>query len=157
EGFCLAFYSEKDVDKLTKFMKDKPVSEREIGTQILKEVIDYSESSVCRRKQILHYFGEDFDEEHCNNMCDNCASQRSYFDAQEALHQVLTFIKEGGDKFDDEHLLQVFLGESTQSITAYAHDKHRFFGIGAEQGETYWKSLLRQAVLHNFLEKDIDN
>src|SRR3546814_11684394 len=77
EGLCLAFYSEKDIEKLTKFMKDKPVSEREIGTQILKEVIDYSESSVCRRKQILHYFGENFDETGCNSMCDNCSAERS--------------------------------------------------------------------------------
>jgi ATP-dependent DNA helicase RecQ len=79
DGYCLAFYSEKDVEKLTKFMKDKPVAEREIGTQILKEVIDYSESAVCRRKQILHYFGENFDEQGCSNMCDNCRSEKRIF------------------------------------------------------------------------------
>lgn len=157
EGHCLAFYSEKDIDKLTKFMKDKPVSEREIGTQILKEVIDYSESSVCRRKQILHYFGEDFDDEECNSMCDNCNSERTYFDAKEPLLQVLGFIREQGDRFDDEHVINVFLGQGNQTIVSYKHDEHPFFGSGAEQGEIYWKSLLRQAVLHNFLEKDIDN
>src|SRR5690606_40073223 len=94
EGLCLAFYSEKDIEKLTKFMKDKPVSEREIGTQILKEVIDYSESSVCRRKQILYYFGEKFDETGCNNMCDNCRTPKTYFEAEENLLKVLGFIEE---------------------------------------------------------------
>lgn len=157
EGLCLAFYSEKDIEKLTKFMKDKPVSEREIGTQILKEVIDYSESSVCRRKQILHYFGENFDAEKCHGMCDNCQAERVYFDATESLTQVLEFIKEQGDRFDDQHIIRVFMGQSNQAVTNYGHDTHRFYGTGKEQGEIYWKSLFRQAVLGNFVEKDIDN
>lgn len=157
EGLCLAFYSEKDIEKLTKFMKDKPVSEREIGTQILKEVIDYSESSVCRRKQILHYFGENFDAEKCNGMCDNCQAEQVYFDATESLTQVLEFIKEQGDRFDDQHVIRVFMGQSNQAVTNYEHDTHRFYGTGKEQGEIYWKSLFRQAVLGNFVEKDIDN
>lgn len=157
EGLCLAFYSEKDIEKLTKFMKDKPVSEREIGTQILKEVIDYSESSVCRRKQILHYFGENFDAEKCNGMCDNCQAEQVYFDATESLTQVLEFIKEQGDRFDDQHIIRVFMGQSNQAVTNYEHDTHRFYGTGKEQGEIYWKSLFRQAVLGNFVEKDIDN
>lgn len=157
EGYCLAFYSEKDIEKLTKFMKDKPVSEREIGTQILKEVIDYSESSVCRRKQILHYFGENFDEAGCNDMCDNCNSERTYFDAKDALLDTLEFIREQGDKFDDHHIIKVFLGLSNQAVASYKHDGHRLFGTGREDGENYWKSVFRQAVLNNFLEKDIDN
>ncbi len=157
EGYCLAFYSEKDIEKLTKFMKDKPVSEREIGTQILKEVIDYSESSVCRRKQILHYFGENFDEAGCNDMCDNCNSERTYFDAKDALLDTLEFIREQGDKFDDHHIIKVFMGLSNQAVASYKHDEHRLFGTGREDGENYWKSVFRQAVLNNFLEKDIDN
>ncbi len=157
EGHCLAFYSEKDIEKLTKFMKDKPVSEREIGTQILKEVIDYSESAVCRRKQILHYFGEDYDEDNCQNMCDNCNSERTFFEAKESLLQVLKFIAEQGDKFDDHYIVNVMTGRSTQQIVSYKHDEHTLYGSGKEVGEIYWKSLLRQAVLDNFLEKDIDN
>jgi ATP-dependent DNA helicase RecQ len=157
EGYCLAFYSEKDIEKLTKFMKDKPVSEREIGTQILKEVIDYSESSVCRRKQILHYFGEDFEEDKCNRMCDNCCRERKHFDAKDALLRLLGFIKEQGDKFDDQHIIRVFLGQTAQSVASYKHDEHPLFGSGKEEGENYWKSVFRQAVLENFLEKDIDN
>ena len=89
EGVCVAFYSEKDIDKLQKFMKDKPVSEREIGTQILKEVIDYAESSVCRRKQLLHYFGENFNESDCNCMCDNCSAKKEHFDGELHLHKGL--------------------------------------------------------------------
>ncbi len=157
EGRCLAFYSEKDIEKLTKFMKDKPVSEREIGTQILKEVIDYSESSVCRRRQILHYFGENFDEQGCNSMCDNCAGQREYFEAQKDLTDVLSFIKEQGEKFDDHHIINVMMGQNNQPVSSYKHDLHPLFGSGKSLGVIYWKSLLRQAVLGNFLAKDIDN
>lgn len=157
EGVCVAFYSEKDIDKLTKFMKDKPVSEREIGTQILKEVIDYSESSVCRRKQILHYFGENFNETGCNGMCDNCRNPIQYFDAEIHLHKLLTFIEQVGEKFDDQYYLNVMMGIDTQQITSYTHHQHPFFGSGKEEGALLWKSVIRQAVLNNFLFKDIDN
>ncbi|MGJ1430053.1 DNA helicase RecQ [Sphingobacterium spiritivorum] len=157
EGVCITFYSEKDVEKLTKFMKDKPVSEREIGTQILKEVIDYSESAVCRRKQILHYFGENFDEAGCNNMCDNCKTKKTYFDAEESLLKILGFIKEQGEKFDDQHMINVLMGQTNQPVSAYKHDEHALFGKGKEQGVIYWKSVLRQAELANFLKKDIDH
>lgn len=157
EGYCLAFYSEKDVEKLTKFMKDKPVSEKEIGTQILKEVIDYSESAVCRRKQILHYFGEKFDETGCNSMCDNCRAQKTYFDAEEPLLTVLNFIKEQGDKFDDQYIINVLIGQNNQPISKYKHDTHPLFGSGKEQGVNFWNSLIRQAELADFIKKDIDH
>lgn len=157
EGVCIAFYSQKDVDKLAKFMKDKPVSEREIGTQILKEVIDYAESGVCRRKQILHYFGENFNETGCNCMCDNCKKPKKQFDAESQLSTVLKFIEKSGEKFDDAHLLNVFLGLETAQTIAYEHSKVPEFGIGKEEGELMWKSIIRQAVLNNYLFKDIDN
>lgn len=157
EGVCLAFYSQKDIEKLTKFMKDKPVSEREIGTQILKEVIDYSESSVCRRKQILHYFGENFNEAGCNSMCDNCRHPKKYFDAEGLLLKTLTLIKEFGEKFDDQYIINVMLGLPNAQIISYEHDKLPIFGTGKEAGEIVWKSLMRQAVLNNYLQKDIDN
>src|ERR1700741_4358222 len=115
EGVCVAFYSEKDIDKLQKFMKDKPVSEREIGTQILKEVIDYAESSVCRRKQLLHYFGENFNEAGCNNMCDNCCAHKEHFDGEEQLHKALSLIKDIGEKFDDHHIINILMGEDNPS------------------------------------------
>lgn len=157
EGVCIAFYAQKDVDKLAKFMKDKPVAEREIGTQILKEVIDYAESGVCRRKQILHYFGENFNETGCNCMCDNCKKPKKQFDAEESLSTLLKFIEKTGEKFDDAHLLNVFLGLETAQTIAYEHSKVPEFGLGKEDGELMWKSIVRQAVLNNFLFKDIDN
>ncbi|EOR96095.1 ATP-dependent DNA helicase RecQ [Arcticibacter svalbardensis MN12-7] len=157
EGVCVAFYSEKDVDKLAKFMKDKPVAEREIGTQILKEVIDYAESAVCRRKQILHYFGENFDDAGCNCMCDNCRSQRTFFDASEKLRNTLIMIRELGEKFDDQHIINILMGVDTSQITAYNHNKLPYFGSGKEDGLLVWKSLMRQALLNNYLSKDIDN
>lgn len=157
EGLCVAFYSEKDIDKLAKFMKDKPVSEREIGTQILKEVIDYAESAVCRRKQILHYFGENFDEAGCNNMCDNCRANKTHFDATEKLQSTLLLIQELGEKFDDQHIINVLMGVETSQIVAYNHNKIPAFGSGKEGGLLYWKSMLRQALLNNYVSKDIDN
>ncbi len=157
EGVCVAFYSEKDIDKLAKFMKDKPVSEREIGTQILKEVIDYSESAVCRRKQILHYFGENFNEVGCNNNCDNCRAQKQYFNADEPLTKVLNMIKEFGEKFDDHYIINVLMGLETAQIQSYKHHQTKYFGSGKEQGILLWKSVLRQALLDNYIAKDVDN
>jgi len=157
EGICVAFYSQKDIDKLTKFMKDKPVSEREIGTQILKEVIDYAESSVCRRKQILHYFGENFNETGCNNMCDNCRHPKKYFDAEAPLLKALTLIRDLGEKFDDQYIINIMLGIENSLVASYEHSKLDVFGSGKEDGEILWKSLMRQIVLHNFVQKDIDN
>ncbi len=157
EGVCVAFYSEKDIEKLAKFMKDKPVSEREIGTQILKEVIDYAESSVCRRKQILHYFGENFNEAGCNNMCDNCRHPKTYFDGTEKLQNILKLVQELGEKFDDLHIINIMMGVENQQITSYDHNRHSLFETGKEDGINLWKSLLRQAVLNNYLSKDIDN
>lgn len=157
EGVCIAFYAQKDVDKLAKFMKDKPVSEREIGTQILKEVIDYAESGVCRRKQILHYFGENFNETGCNCMCDNCKKPKKLFEAEESLTVLLKLIQKIGEKFDDSHILNVIMGSETAQTIAYEHSKLPEFGVGVVEGENHWKSLVRQAVLNNFLSKDIDN
>jgi ATP-dependent DNA helicase RecQ len=157
EGVCIAFYAQKDIDKLAKFMKDKPVSEREIGTQILKEVIDYAESGVCRRKQILHYFGENFNEAGCNGMCDNCRRTKTYFDAEENLKSLLELIKRTGEKFDDTHILNIVMGTETAQTIAYEHRKLPEFGLGKIEGENLWKSLVRQAILNNFLVKDIDN
>lgn len=157
EGVCVAFYAEKDIEKLAKFMKDKPVSEREIGTQILKEVIDYSESSVCRRQQILHYFGENFNETGCNNMCDNCRAAKKYFDAEGPLLKTLKLVEELGERFDDQHIINIMMGVENAQISSYQHSKLDVFGSGKEEGVVLWKSLMRQIVLNNYLQKDIDN
>ena len=158
EGVCVAFYSGKDIDKLQKFMKDKPVAEREIGTQILKEVIDYAESSVCRRKQLLHYFGENFNEAGCNCMCDNCSAPKTHFDAEAQLHKALSLIKLIGEKFDDFHIINILMGKDDPQVKNYEHDKlPEYFGTGIADGENLWNSLMRQALLNNFLAKDIDH
>ncbi|WP_100341358.1 DNA helicase RecQ [Mucilaginibacter auburnensis] len=156
EGVCVSFYSQKDIDKLQKFMKDKPVSEREIGTQILKEVIDYAESSVCRRKQLLHYFGENFNEAGCNNMCDNCCAPKQHFDGEEQLHKALSLIKQTGEKFDDHHIINILMGVDGPQIHNYEHHLLDLFGTGKADGELLWISLLRQALLNNYVSKDID-
>src|ERR1700743_123729 len=156
EGVCVAFYSQKDIDKLQKFMKDKPVSEREIGTQILKEVIDYAESSVCRRKQLLHYFGENFNEAGCNNMCDNCCGPKEHFDGELHLHKALSLIKQIGEKFDDHHIISILMGEDNPQVPNSEHHLLDLFGTGKDDGENLWNSLLRQALLNNYLSKDID-
>ena len=156
EGVCVAFYSEKDIDKLQKFMKDKPVSEREIGTQILKEVIDYAESAVCRRKQLLHYFGENFNEVGCNNRCDNCCAHKEHFDGEEQLHKALSLVRKTGEKFDDEHIISVLMGKDNPQVHNYEHHLMPEFGSGIADGENLWKSLMRQALLNNYLSKDID-
>ncbi|TFF39341.1 DNA helicase RecQ [Mucilaginibacter psychrotolerans] len=158
EGVCVAFYSGKDIDKLQKFMKDKPVAEREIGTQILKEVIDYAESSVCRRKQLLHYFGENFNEAGCNCMCDNCSAPKTHFDGEAQLHKALSLIKLIGEKFDDTHIINILMGKDDAQVKNYEHDKlEDYFGTGVEDGQNLWNSLMRQALLNNFLSKDIDH
>ncbi len=156
EGHCLAFYSEKDIDKLTKFMKDRPVQEREIGTQVLKEVIDYAESPVCRRVQILHYFGEIFLEEGCNQMCDNCKHPKERFDAESDLLEILKLVQKIGPKFDDIHIVNIIMGLHTQAVNIHEHDKLKEFGIGAPKGILLWKSVIRQAILYNYLNKDIE-
>src|SRR3978361_921187 len=156
EGVCVAFYSQKDIDKLQKFMKEKPVAEREIGTKILKEVIDYAESSVCRRKQLLHYFGENFNEAGCNNMCDNSCAHKEHFDGEEHLHTALSTRKEKGEKFDDLHVISVLMGVDNPQVRNYEHHLLDAFGSGKEQGENLWNSLLRQALLNNYVSKDID-
>lgn len=157
EGVCVAFYAQKDIDKLAKFMKDKPVAEREIGTQILKEVIDYAESGVCRRKQILHYFGENFSQADCNNACDNCKKPKPLFDAEYKLISLLQLIKRIGNKFDDTHLLNIFMGFETAQTIAYKHFTIPEYKSGETDGKLVWKSIIRQAILENFLVKDIDN
>lgn len=157
EGNCIAFYAESDIMKLAKFMKDKPVAEKEIGMQILTEVVDYAESAACRRKQILYYFGETFNEAACNNMCDNCRHPKERFEAQEYLQIAINAIKELNEKFNSEHIINVLLGEDNKSIQDFGHTKLKCYGAGKEQSRKLWESVIRQALLSGFLQKDIEN
>ncbi len=157
EGNCITFYSYDDIVKLEKFMKGKPVSEQEIGKQLLIETTNYAESSVCRRKLLLHYFGETFDEANCNNLCDNCRNPKQKFDAEEALGLALETVRDVKEIFKSKHICHVLMGLSSAQIKSYKHDNLEVFGKGAENDERYWNSVIRQAIVNDFLIKDIEN
>ncbi len=157
EGKCLAFYSYDDITKLEKFMQGKPISEQEIGKQLLGEVVSYVESSVCRRKFILHYFGEEFDAKKCDDHCDNCKHPKKQEEAQEQLGLVIQTVLDIKEKFKIKHVVNLLIGVNSTQIKSYKHDTLPAFGKGADRGDRYWQSLVRQAIIHGFLEKDIEN
>jgi ATP-dependent DNA helicase RecQ len=156
---CLMFYSYKDLLKLEKFLKDKPVAEREIGTQLLNEMAAFSENASCRRKALLHYFGENFNEEICaeSKMCDNHRHPKERINAESELKLVLETIVEMNDKFHMDHIINVIRGDRSQIVKNYGHDKLETFGEGEEKSYIFWKSVIRQALLENLLEKDIES
>lgn len=156
EGYCLAFYSYKDIEKLEKFLQGKHVSEMEIGRQLLQEIVAYAETSVCRRKFILHYFGEYFDSEHCLDMCDNCRNPKEHFEGKEAMKLVLDAVLESKERHKSRHIINILLGAETAEIKTYKDDDLKVFGAGDEHDEPYWNSILRQAVVLGFLQKDIE-
>ena len=154
EGNCIMFYSVADINKLEKFHKDKTVTERENARLLLQEISSYSESSVCRVRQLLHYFGEAIEKD-CGT-CDNCLRPREKFDAEESVILVLQAVAETGDRFDRSHLADVIRGADNQYIKSHKHDKLSVFGKGNEETNDYWHSVIRQTMLQGFLEKDID-
>jgi ATP-dependent DNA helicase RecQ len=157
EGICLAFYSYDDIQKLEKFLKNKHVAEQEIGQQLLAETVGYSETSMCRRKYLLHYFGEDYDESGCNNMCDNCRNPRKKFDGKEDLCMVLDTVTAVKEKFKDKHIVNVLTGAFNSVIKSYKHDQLEIYGKGSDQTPLHWLSVIRQAVVNGFLEKEVEN
>ena len=156
EGRCLAFYSYKDIQKLEKFMQGKPVAEQEIGKQLLMETVAYAESSVCRRRQLLHYFGEEYREENCLS-CDNCIHPKVQFDGQEYLEKVLEAVLEVKEKFKAEHIANILAGKVNAAIRSYHHHHLEIFGSGEEKDEKFWQAVIRQALIGKFLVKDIEN
>jgi ATP-dependent DNA helicase RecQ len=156
EGRCVCFYSYKDIEKLEKFMKGKPVAEQEIGKQLLLETVGYAETSVCRRRVLLNYFGERYDQDNCNS-CDNCLHPKPMIDAEEELSLLLETIQLVKEKHQAEHVVNVLIGKVDQQVKNYKHDKLDVFGDGVDQGERFWTALIRQAVLAGYLTKDIDN
>ncbi len=155
---CLMFYSYNDILKLEQFNKDKAVTERENAKFLLEEMAAYAESAVCRRKQLLHYFGEEYMEENCGQ-CDNCVHPKEQFEAQEIIHLVINAAKQTKERFDINHLAALLVGKSTQHIKSYDHDKLNVFGKGKtlNDDENFWRSMIRQTLLHEFLKKDLDN
>ncbi len=156
EGRCLAFYSYKDLQKLEKFMQGKPVAEQEIGKQLLLETAAYAETSVCRRKVLLHYFGEDYLEDNCGN-CDNCLNPKKQVEAKELLSAVLETIRTLKEKFKAEYIVNMLIGNETSEIQSYKHNELGVFGSGQDEDEKIWNAVIRQALIAGYLEKDIEN
>jgi ATP-dependent DNA helicase RecQ len=156
EGNCIAYYSYNDILKLEKFMQGKPIAEQEIGKQLLLETVSYAESSVCRRKLLLHYFGEEYLKENCE-ACDNCLHPKSQFEGNEAVISVLETILAVKEKFKADHIANILSGKVTSAIKSYKHHKLEYFGIGEDKDEKFWNMVIRQALIAKFLTKDIEN
>jgi ATP-dependent DNA helicase RecQ len=156
EGQCISFYSYEDIQKLEKFMQGKPIAEQEIGKHLLFETVSYAESSVCRRKTLLHYFGEDYKEENCGN-CDNCLTPKVQFDGRDAILNVLQTILEVSEKFKVEHIADIISGNATSTLKSYKHHLIDSFGSGADEPRKYWLAIIRQALIHKFIVKEIEN
>ena len=156
EGNCIAYYSYNDIVKLEKFMQGKPIAEQEIGRQLLYETVSYAESSVCRRKLLLHYFGEEYEKDNCE-ACDNCLHPKIQFEGSEAVITVLEAILAVKEKFKADHIANIITGRSTAAIKSYKHHKLECYGVGEEKDERFWNMVIRQALIAKFLTKDIEN
>ncbi|MGN0086342.1 MAG: DNA helicase RecQ [Alloprevotella sp.] len=156
EGICLAFYSYKDLQKLEKFMEGKPVAEQDIGRQLLKETAAYAESSVCRRKLLLHYFGETYEPDNCHN-CDNCLNPHKHVEAKEQLIKVIETILAVKENFRDDYIKDILCGEETEEVLAHKHDRLEIFGCGEDEDDKIWNPVIRQALIAGYLKKDVDN
>ena len=156
EGICLAFYSSKDLDKLEKFMEGKPVAEQDIGRQLLVETAAYAETSVCRRKMLLHYFGEIYDRENCGN-CDNCLHPKTKIEAMNQLVTVLQVIQRIKENFRSDYVIDFIIGKETEEIIAHKHHELDEFGIGEDDDPKIWNPVIRQALLMGYLKKEVEN
>ena len=156
EGKCITFYTQKDLQKLEKFMEGKPVAEQDIGRQLLQETAAYAETSVCRRKFLLHYFGEVFEVENCGN-CDNCLHPKKKVEAKEMLKLALEVISAVKENFKVDYIIDVLVGNESEEILAHKHDKLKFFGAGEDEEEKKWNAVIRQAMIAGYIEKDVEN
>ena len=156
EGHCLTFYSYKDIQKLEKFMQGKPVAEQEIGKLLLLETVSYAESSICRRKTLLHYFGEEYEDDNCG-CCDNCVNPKPKVQAREEMKLALETLKAIGDKFKSDHLVAVLTGKVTAQVKSYSHNKLKWFGQGEEHDGKFWGAVIRQGLIMGLIDKSIEN
>ena len=155
EGKCITYYSIKDLQKLEKFMQGKPIAEQEIGKELLTETAAYAESSVCRRKSLLHYFGENYEVENCEN-CDNCLNPKKKVEAQELLCSVIETIIAVKENFKTDYVIDVLQGKETSEVQAHRHEDLEEFGIGGHESEQIWNSVIRQALISGYLDKDVE-
>ena len=156
EGQCIAFYNNKDLQKLEKFLEGKPLAEQYIGRQLLHETTAYAESSVCRRKLLLHYFGEKYDVENCGN-CDNCLSPKKQVEAKELLEAVLETVLALKENFKSDYVIDVLLGKETADIISHNHNELECFGCGDDEDAKRWNAVIRQALIAGYLDKDVEN
>lgn len=156
EGLCITFYSRKDLIKLEKFMEGKPVAEQDIGRQLLKETAAYAESSLCRRKLLLHYFGEQYERDNCGN-CDNCKHPKQQVEAKDHLIKLLEVIAATKENFRDDYIKDILLGHKTDEVCAHHHDVLETFGVGENINENTWNAVIRHALIANYLNKDVEN
>ena len=156
EGQCITFYTNKDLQKLEKFMQGKPVAEQEIGKQLLLETAAYAESSVCRRKALLHYFGEEYMEENCGN-CDNCLNPKKQVEAQELLCTVIEAILAVKENFKADYIIDIIQGKETSEVQAHLHEDLEVFGSGMGEEDKTWNAVIRQALIAGYLSKDVEN
>jgi ATP-dependent DNA helicase RecQ len=156
EGICLAFYNYDDIQKLEKFMQGKPVAEQEIARQLLLETVSYAESSVCRRKQLLHYFGEDYMRSECSN-CDNCLHPKEKFEGMEDMELVLATVLAVKQQFKANHLLNVLTGKQNAALKSYRHNDLGVFGKGSTKDEKHWQAVIRQGLIMKLMYKDIES
>jgi ATP-dependent DNA helicase RecQ len=156
EGKCYTFYRYQDIQKLEKFMQGKPVAEQEIGKQLLLETVAYAESSVCRRKQLLHYFGEEYPQENCEN-CDNCLHPKTQFEGMSYIKTVFETIIEVKEKFKSDHIANILAGNLTSAIKSYKHNKLDLFGAGSDKDVRFWNAVIRQMLIQSLLQKEIEN
>ena len=155
EGQCIAFYSYKDILRLEKFMQGKPISEQEIGKQLLMETVSYAESNQCRRKILLNYFGEDYPQDNCG-MCDNCLYPKKQFDGREEMCTVIELILSLKEAFKADHLANILAGVNNSIIKSYNHHHHELFGFGRDKGVRFWSAVIRQGLVFHLLDKDIE-
>jgi ATP-dependent DNA helicase RecQ len=156
EGRCIAFYAYKDLQKLEKFMQGKPVAEQEIGRQLLQETAAFSETSVCRRKVLLHYFGEEYQDENCG-CCDNCLNPKKQVEAKELLVAVLEVVVALKEKVKADYVVNMLIGKETSEIQSYDHQEMDVFGSGQDEDEKIWHAVIRQGLIAGYLDKDIEN
>lgn len=155
DGKCVVFYDYKDIEKLEKFLQGKPVSEQEIGKQLLNEIVSFAETSVCRRKYILHYFGEEYSKG-CTDKCDNCKDPKETYEASDLMLQLFEAITQTAEKQKANHIAKLLAGVTSSSIVNYKHNELPCFGTGKEEGEKKWQSIIRQSVVNGYLRKDIE-
>ena len=156
EGLCITFYSHKDLQKLDKFMEGKPVAEQDIGRQLLTETAAYAESSVCRRKMLLNYFGEEYLQDNCHN-CDNCLHPKTKIEAKDLLVIVLQTVQALKENFRSDYVIDFVTGRETEEILAHKHNEHELFAAGEDENEKHWNPVIRQALIAGYLKKDVEN